>query len=297
MARTYPNARMVALELQLENQLENALIGAPKRKRIEDSDLGPVHYGPPYRREHPETAEESQARRRNEYRRNEGPGYERKLARNKIRAPNNNNNNWTGRSIMMQDFKVILENVVEEMKSMTTPRGGYDFLDVGCGKGEMLREVATSSDHGGLFKNLCGIEIDTEMANEAKRKVPRAKILTNDINDSATPAAVRKVLKNPTFAYVYDGGLFPINTLKNAINMLSAELRPGSVIVFVTNFGAEIRTGKQGLVYEAQDIVDMVHGGNRFELFMDFPAREQGAERGTEATMKAIFFKEKRTRF
>ena len=273
MARTYTDARMVALELQMEN----ALIGTKGSYTAEQSRVdrrkGDRMRGPGAEKLKKKLKAAARAKREQRIA---------KILRRRKDTADRAPTKWKGRSIGMSHFNSILGYVVDSMEGMRTP---YDFLDVGCGEGKVLRAVATS-EHSLLFANLCGIEFDKKMASTAARTVPRAKILTNDINDASIYDAVSNVIQHPTFAYVYDGGIFPLNTLKNTISMLHKVLPFGSVVVFVT------LVGDADPVYTAKDIVKMVLRGNRFQLFMEQDVQEENAA-PNEYTMKAIYFKDK----
>jgi len=68
------------------------------------------------------------------------------------------------------------------------PRSG-SFLDVGCANGHLLESIAEWAAERGLELTLHGLELDADLANEARRRLPNlaSRIYTGNVSDWMPP--------------------------------------------------------------------------------------------------------------
>ena len=146
-------------------------------------------------------------------------------------------NDWNA-SLYDQKFAFV-SAYGKDIVVLLNPQPGETILDIGCGTGQLVQEIAASGAH------VVGIDSSASMIESARKTFPEGEFLVADATSFSFPTRFDAVFSNATLHWVTDA--------ERAVQNIVTALKPGGR--FVAEFGgkgnvAHIVTAIQQAIWE-----------------------------------------------
>ena len=161
----------------------------------------------------------------------------------------------------------VTESAMDYFSSYIRPGGSV--LDVGCGVGIAMSVLAKKG-----FA-VSGIEISPKMAEFARKRNPKADVITGDLLETEFDDKFDAVL---AFAFIH---LFPKVEVPKIFEKIASILKPGGVALLSSTESSESKEG----VYTKEDF------GKEYKRFRKFWTEQELRQSFTEAGFKELALK------